>query len=285
MKKASWFSFGIVFLLLLTASCSSTNNDEDELSETVRIALRDVGNQLLLIHNDSTSLIMPVKELSPLKYELSFELPLSFMPNELVTIVDSSFQRAKLPSNYRVEVVECVKDEVAYSYQMSANTANTIIPCAGRTLPTYCYTIQVRFTNSKSVHSNAAIWTYLLVSLCLLFTGFLVYKRRKLRLLRDLDDSHAVIGSFLFYPDQHKLIQQAVEINLSKKECELLSLFVANPNQVISREELTKRVWEDNGVIVGRSLDTYISKLRKKLQGDDSIKITNVHGIGYKLEV
>jgi DNA-binding response OmpR family regulator len=72
---------------------------------------------------------------------------------------------------------------------------------------------------------------------------------------------------------------------LSKKECELLVIFVKNPNKIIKREELTKKVWEDNGVIVGRSLDTYISKLRKKLQGDDSIKLTNIHGVGYKLEV
>jgi DNA-binding response OmpR family regulator len=46
-----------------------------------------------------------------------------------------------------------------------------------------------------------------------------------------------------------------------------------------------KRVWEDNGVFVGRSLDTYISKLRKKLLADDAIKLTNIHGVGYKLEI
>ena len=61
--------------------------------------------------------------------------------------------------------------------------------------------------------------------------------------------------------------------------------FDTNANQVVKREELTKKVWEDNGVIVGRSLDTYISKLRKKLQQDETIKLTNVHGIGYKLEI
>jgi DNA-binding response OmpR family regulator len=80
-------------------------------------------------------------------------------------------------------------------------------------------------------------------------------------------------------------MQKAIEIALSKKECELLEIFVANANQVVKREELTKKVWEDNGVIVGRSLDTYISKLRKKLQKDNSIKLTNVHGVGYKLEI
>ena len=81
------------------------------------------------------------------------------------------------------------------------------------------------------------------------------------------------------------LVKKAKEIALSKKECELLEIFIANANQVVKREELTKRVWEDNGVIVGRSLDTYISKLRKKLQQDKSIKLTNIHGVGYKLEI
>ena len=80
-------------------------------------------------------------------------------------------------------------------------------------------------------------------------------------------------------------MKQAVEISLSKKECELLEIFVANPNQIIKRDELEKRVWEDNGVFVGRSLDTYISKLRKKLKDDDTVKLINIHGVGYKLEV
>lgn len=65
----------------------------------------------------------------------------------------------------------------------------------------------------------------------------------------------------------------------------MLEIFVANPNQIIKREELTKKVWEDHGVFVSRSLDTYISKLRKKLKDDSSIQLINIHGVGYKLEV
>ncbi|QTD36251.1 winged helix-turn-helix transcriptional regulator [Polaribacter batillariae] len=90
---------------------------------------------------------------------------------------------------------------------------------------------------------------------------------------------------FQFFPEQHKLVKKSAEISLSKKECELLKIFVANSNKVIKREELTKKVWEDNGVFVGRSLDTYVSKLRKILKEDESIKLINVHGVGYKLEM
>ncbi|NBP70070.1 MAG: winged helix family transcriptional regulator [Cytophagia bacterium] len=56
-------------------------------------------------------------------------------------------------------------------------------------------------------------------------------------------------------------------------------------NEPITRDQLLKEGWEDEGVIVGRSLDVFISKLRKKLIKDPKVQITNIHGIGYKLEV
>ena len=111
------------------------------------------------------------------------------------------------------------------------------------------------------------------------------YKRKHQSVLKQSSDTYNSIGHFQFYPEQNKLVKEAIEISLSKKECELLTLFIAKPNQIIKREELEKKVWEDNGVFVGRSLDTYISKLRKKLKDDDSIKLTNIHGVGYKLEM
>jgi DNA-binding response OmpR family regulator len=58
-----------------------------------------------------------------------------------------------------------------------------------------------------------------------------------------------------------------------------------SPNQTIARTRLQKEIWEDEGIIVGRSLDMFISKLRKKLEFDPNIKITVVRGKGYKLEV
>ena len=115
--------------------------------------------------------------------------------------------------------------------------------------------------------------------------SFIYFKRKPVKAQGRSEVKYDTLGDFQFYPDQNKLVNGSNEISLSKKECELLAIFIANPNQIIKRDELTKRVWEDHGVIVGRSLDTYISKLRKKLKEDDSIKITNIHGVGYKLEV
>ncbi len=270
----------IVCFFLTVVSCLGDNDIAS--IERSKISLRNVGHQLLLSNQDSSSLVLPVIELEAFKYELSFQQPLSFDPDNLVSIVDSSFQKLKLPRHYRVEVVQVKDQQIAYSYEMDSEERNTIIPCGGRLLPKANYTIEVNFKPKTASFSS---WTALLFLSVSAAIAFFYFKRKKIPAPVETKKEHKAIGSFKFYPEQSKLVKQAVEIGLSKKECELLEIFIANPNQIIKRDELTKRVWEDNGVFVGRSLDTYISKLRKKLKEDDTIKLTNVHGIGYKLVI
>lgn len=273
---------GIIFLIL---GFSGTKEQKDEFSETVKIALRDVGNQLLLTNQDSTSLVLPIVALEKSKYRLSFENTLSFDPSDLVSIVKESFQKAGLPDQYRVEVLQCLDKEVPYSYLIRDDVARDIIPCGGRFLPEGCYTIEVRFTETTSSNFSKQTLIYGLLFIVFVLLLLVLYRQKHLHINKESDAGYISIGSFQFYPEQHKLIKQAVEVSLSKKECELLEIFVAHPNQIVKRDELIKKVWEDNGVIVGRSLDTYISKLRKKLKDDEAIKLTNIHGIGYKLEI
>ena len=277
--------FALSFLFVMT---SCTKEDSKDISGITKVALREAGNQLLLQNLDSTSLILPVKEIAPYIYSLSFEKPLSFEPSNVVTVIDSSLSLVNLSKNYRVEVLQCIDGEVAYSYQMNTKEESTIIPCAGRFLPEACYTIKVEFLDiipSSSFKKQGILWG--LIFGCFVCLAFLFRRKLKSQPISEEKSilSYSEIGSFQFYPEQNKLVKSATEISLSKKECELLEIFVASPNQIIKRDELTKKVWEDNGVFVGRSLDTYISKLRKILKDDDSIRITNVHGVGYKLEM
>ncbi|PKV53118.1 transcriptional regulator [Aquimarina sp. MAR_2010_214] len=275
---------GIIFFIL---GFSDIKEQKEEFSELVKIALRDVGNQLLLTNQDSTSLVLPVIELKKSKYQLSFENSLSFDPSDLTSIIKESFQKAGLPKQYRVEVLRCFDQEVPYSFLIKDDITRDIIPCGGRFLPKGCYTIEVRFTETQPQSSSFGKQTliYGLLFIVLILLLLVLYRRKQLHVTNKSGANYASIGSFQFYPEQHKLIKQTVEISLSKKECELLEIFVAKPNQIVKRDELIKKVWEDNGVIVGRSLDTYISKLRKKLKDDQTIKLINIHGIGYKLEI
>ncbi|QHI37565.1 Response regulator MprA [Kordia antarctica] len=286
MSKKRIYSYsGLILIIFLTWLFSKPSQEQTEFSEKVKIALRDVGNKLLLTNKDSTSLIFPVKEIGNSKYEVSFESKLTFEPTAFVSIVEKSFKKSQLPEEYRVEVIQCTDKEVAYSYEISQQEENTIIPCAGRFLPSNCYTIQVRFTEIKASFFSASTFIYLFLLIIFILMEVFFFKKKQPEKPREGSDIYESIGSFHFYPEQNKLVKQLMEINLSRKECELLQIFVANPNQIVTRDELTKKVWEDNGVIVGRSLDTYISKLRKKLKDDETIKLTNVHGVGYKLEI
>ncbi|MEM6686974.1 MAG: winged helix-turn-helix domain-containing protein [Bacteroidota bacterium] len=287
MDRKRIYTYIVLVLIVLSIWIFSTRNSQQtEFSEKVKIALRDVGNKLLLSKKDSTSLILPVKEIADFKYELSFQNHLTFEPSEMVSIIAKSLATSKLPQEYLVEVLQCSDAEVAYSYEMRKQEENTIIPCSGRYLPPNCYTVQVRFTAQKSTLFTLPNVLYGLVFISFLVFEFFFFRKKSTQESSQETQAHfATIGSFHFYPTQNKLVKQATEINLSKKECELLQIFAANLNQVVTRDELTKKVWEDNGVIVGRSLDTYISKLRKKLKEDERIKLTNVHGVGYKLEL
>ncbi|HJW31495.1 MAG TPA: helix-turn-helix domain-containing protein, partial [Saprospiraceae bacterium] len=75
-----------------------------------------------------------------------------------------------------------------------------------------------------------------------------------------------------------------VRRELTYREAKLLRLFAAHPRELLERDEILRRVWEDEGVQVGRSVDVFVSRLRKKLSGDPSVAIVAVHGVGYKLE-
>ncbi len=267
----------IVFSILNLSSC----HQEDSQIEITKIALRDIGNKLLLSNQDSTSLVLPIKKIDSKTYELSFQQQLFIQPDSLVNFVEKSIAKANLPNAYYVEVFHCIDNEVAYSYKMKNTEEESIIPCGGRDLPSKCYTIQIGFQNDDKHSSMIFLWLILPV-----IVVFGVLNRQKKKKLKSQNDSLCYkIGNYKFDKDQSKLLYVEKEISLSKKECELLEILCDNLNEVVKRDELSKRVWEDHGVFVGRSLDTYISKLRKKLKEDVSIKISNVHGVGYKLEV
>lgn len=73
---------------------------------------------------------------------------------------------------------------------------------------------------------------------------------------------------------------------LSEKETKALKIFAENKNQIVEREKLMKEIWEDEGIVViSRNVDVLVSKLRKKLSEDSSIKFINVPGKGYKFVI
>ena len=174
MKRIIFYSIKLALCLVFILALSCSKKEDKDFSERTKIALRDVGNKLLLSNQDSTSLILPVLELSHNTFQLSFSNSLSFEPSILVSNMRESFKIAKLPEQYRVEVIQCIDKEVAYSYQMSAEEESTIIPCAGRYLPETCYLIQVKFLSIVEVSSIKGIVAKTIALIILAFVVFLL---------------------------------------------------------------------------------------------------------------
>jgi DNA-binding response OmpR family regulator len=93
------------------------------------------------------------------------------------------------------------------------------------------------------------------------------------------------IGKFKFYPDDLILTIDGTQRNLTLKESELIRYFALNANKVLSRNEILEKIWGNDDYFLGRSLDVFISRLRKYFEPDSNIKITNLHGIGFRFSV
>jgi DNA-binding response OmpR family regulator len=93
------------------------------------------------------------------------------------------------------------------------------------------------------------------------------------------------LGAYSFDTINYELKHVEFEKVLTKKEAQILKILCRFLNQVVAREVVLNAVWGQDDYFVGRSLDVFITKLRKYLKHDEKIQITNVHGIGFKLEV
>ena len=92
-------------------------------------------------------------------------------------------------------------------------------------------------------------------------------------------------GHFTFDYPNRLLCSPGGETNLTKKEAEVLRMLATNLNSVVKREDVLTYVWGENDYFMGRSMDVYIARLRKKLAEDGNVSIVNVHRMGFKLEV
>jgi DNA-binding response OmpR family regulator len=92
------------------------------------------------------------------------------------------------------------------------------------------------------------------------------------------------LGSFTYDVANYTLSHQQGDKKLTKKEAEILKILCEHKDKVIERELVLNLVWGDDSYFNGRSLDVFITKLRKYLKADETVKITNIHGVGFKLE-
>ncbi|MBF4486298.1 winged helix-turn-helix domain-containing protein [Flavobacterium sp. CSZ] len=274
----------ILFSAIIYSAFPAQDNDGFDFARR-EILLRKIGHELLLQSGDSTSRVLPVKKISENEYQIRFENDFSFQPDSLVNITSRLLVKDPLTSHYIVKVLNCGNSSVAYAYVISKNEKDDIVACIGRRQPKACYMINIKFKPAQIITADNK---YLLGSLSILaFVGFIFLKSVKKR--KEISDNQNTgtysLGSVLFDTNSRKLIINGNTIELTATETRILLIFASSPNKTVERNRLQKEIWEDDGIIVGRSLDMFISKLRKKLESDPNINIVVVRSKGYKLEI
>ncbi len=286
MKK--WWSISIaglgLALVLLSATPIVEKQPSNHTMDEIEIAIRQIGHTVLLHAGDTSSRVLPVQHPNSSTFLLTFQSPFSFIPDSLVKIVKTSISKTNIRSSYRVNVRDCNKKEIVYGFKIGLEETTTLVPCLGREQNMGCYQIEISFETTDMAtlpywQITLAIGFALMISSVVLLLP--IKRKRELT-----TDEHTVeIGKYYFFANKGKLQFGNEHIELSDKESKLLKIFASKMNEPITREQLLKEGWEDEGVIVGRSLDVFVSKLRKKLAKDPSVQITNIHGRGYVLRV
>lgn len=101
----------------------------------------------------------------------------------------------------------------------------------------------------------------------------------------EVDKKEFAIGDYTFNYDTRILSLKGEDDKLTTKESELLKILCKNKGKEVDRNDMLKAVWGDDNYFNGRSMDVYITKLRKYLKKDDRVEIVNIHGKGFKLMV
>lgn len=281
------YLFGIAVLLFLAAACLAFGLKKDGDFDTAKqeILLRKIGHEVLLFAGDSTSRVLPIKKTGDHEYQIRFENEFTFQSDSLVKIVKTVLAEDKSANDYIVNVLNCSGMDVVFGYAILASEKNDIVPCSGRKQPTACYIIELKF---KGLGMTTKQKDYLLGGIPLVVLIGLLFSKKinkaKLKQPEKLE-TQLIFGNTVFDTGKRVIYLTGVATELTTKEYKLLLIFAKLPNEIIERSRLQKEIWEDEGVIVGRSLDMFISKLRKKLEADTSVQLKNIHGKGYKLEV
>lgn len=282
--------FKTFFLLLICTVCFAHDGSAQRDQEHDEVAMRMIGHQVLLNSGDDSSLVLPI-EREGKKYRIRFGSEFDFVPSKFSATIDSIVQSSKLALSYRIEVENLDSHKIDYSFQVGS-AEKDVVPCAARMYPKARYSLLMTILKpyptanvSKEMadgkQSNNALIGSVLVSVVMLVgIGFYFWKRKK---SVEISSDKAKIGKYHFDKHNMKLVINNESIDLTSKETDLLALLHESLNETLERDAILKAVWGDEGDYIGRTLDVFISKLRKKFAEDSSVKIVNVRGVGYKM--
>ena len=288
MKLLIPISICLLGILVLTIPDLSSDKDNYE-EEKILTVMRKIGHELLASVGDNHSRILPVEKANRSTYVIKFETAFQFETPQLASIVQKNISAASLSSQYIVSVRDCHKNSVLYSYEFTPQVDMDSLPCLTRENDYGCYSIMISFADTNYNIFNKKFLAFSIPLAVLSLIGFVYFRKKDSAVHNPVslqsEPDVLKIDGIIFNTRARVLMYGDRQIELTEKETRILSIFAARPNEIIERDQLLKEVWEDEGVFVGRSLDVFVSRLRKKLEINKNVNLVNVHGRGYKLEV
>lgn len=275
----------IIAITVYVFSCLWAKSQDGD--QHLKIVLRSIGHEFLLQLGDSTSRVLPIEKMDG-RYRIQFQRAFAFEPGMLSFSTVKALNESNISHRFIVEIEQCKTGALVHSFEASLeHKLMDLMACKQRPLPADCY--QFFFTQMPEkellIHEGNSpgikMWyTYILLAFLIGTAMVYYYKSRP----ANSSSNENLLSMGLYQFDKKNMILTTREhsIQLSNKEADLLFLLLSNENKTLEREHILEAVWGDQGDYVGRTLDVFISKLRKKLQADPNLKIINVRGVGYR---
>ena len=282
------------------AQVSAPEEDQD-FADRVNLALRQVGHELLKLEGDTKSTVPPVASSTPNRYKLN--LNHTFNYDTLPSLLHQAFVAFDITRDYHVMIERCADSTPILGYN-ALGFALGEVACQGREQVSECSNIAITFTDPSMTlsnddaaqdYSNLILLGLLMLVAAALGVWFWMQKSKSTEQVIPAEafvltstrraSSIITIGKFSFDHQNQRLESAEQNHDLTFRENKLLHHFAQHINEIQTRDMLIDEVWGDEGVIVGRSLDVFISRLRKLLKSDENISIKNIHGVGYRLEL
>ena len=248
-------------------------------------AMRTIGHEVLLDVGDKDSRVLPVRKTVD-GYSIQLAQPWTFQADPVIAIVDSIVTQLDSTLAFSVAIEHDASCEIVHNFTAGGNFGGEFLACSGRLYDKDFYTIHVTLYDPSELVTPdsfrlASSPGAMIILILLSIMGVVYFVKSKWT--NSTDPQMTPIGGYLFDQNRMRLSYGEQNIDLSYKETHLLALLHASANETLSRDQIQKVVWDDEGHYVGRTLDVFISKLRKKLALDPNVRIVNIRGVGYRL--
>lgn len=254
-------------------------------AEKVNLALRRTADGLLRLEGDSTSRIPAIEQDGATVWKVRLEQPFNY--EALPHLLQSSLEQYGIQRPYTVAVRQCATSIIDLGYhQLDVVADSGFVPCGGREMPNGCHFIEITFleNSEKNTLLAAKLGAFALILAGIAGIWFFSRKKSTPLLTPEAEVDWLEFGHSRLDVAGQVLICKEVRHTLTFREAKLLRLFAVNQNRLLERDVILQQVWADEGILVGRSVDVFVSRLRKKLADDGSVAIVAVHGVGYRLE-